>query len=92
MTSSVQISGSLFVILEHTHVSHGWNAKNNCVFSFIVTRDSTCHVGVSNESKRKYSVKVSFFFANLTYISYSKNMDSSHELSWLVGKEVKKGI
>jgi len=62
MVSSVQISGSLFVILEHTHLSHGWNDKNNYVFSFIITRDSKCHVGVSNGSKRKCRVKVSFSF------------------------------
>jgi len=60
VVSSIQISGSLFVILEHTHVSQGWNAKKNCVFSFIVTWDSTCHVEVSNGGKRKCSVKVSF--------------------------------
>jgi len=29
VVSSVQIIGSLFVILEHTHVSQGWNAKKN---------------------------------------------------------------
>jgi len=61
VVSSVQISGSLFVILEHTHVSQGWNAKKNYIFSFIITQDNTCHVEVSNGSKRKCSIKISFF-------------------------------
>ena len=58
MVNSVQISGSLFVILEHTHVSQGWNAKT-IAFSLSLSRGtahatSECQTEVRENTVSKY--------------------------------------
>jgi len=47
-------------------------------------RDNTCHVGVSNRSKRKSSVKLTFSLAIRLQGSYAHKIEKRE--SWVMGK------